>query len=86
MPSTTASNPHVEALWWLVTSGGSKTIQQPGEKRHRPRSTSESRLPATDYEIILADPIASMTRTLRAKTRDELLDKLVALMVSEKLS
>lgn len=84
MPSTTASNPHVEALWWLLTvGGGHKSIQQPGDlhsiKAHGP-------VKATVYEIMLADSATNTTRTIRAKTRPELLDKLVALMVSEKLS
>lgn len=87
MPSTTASNPHVEALWWLLTAGGGhKSIQQPGDKRHHPQNSTMSRVPATDYEIALADSATSTVRTIRARTRPELLDKLVALMVSEKLS
>jgi hypothetical protein len=72
---------HVEALWWLLTTKGhNKSFYQPGDKGTALAAAH------TDYKIVLAHPETSTVRTLQADTREELLDKVVAVMVEEKLT
>lgn len=72
---------HIEAMWWLLTS------RRFGRSFFKPGDTQPGhKEPLTDYVMFLNDPEHSTTQTIRAPTREGLLDGLVGIMVAERLT
>lgn len=81
--STINEAAHIDAMWWLLTSRRFGTsFYKPGDII----SLTGYREPITDYALVLNDPVHSTVRTIRAPTREGLLDGLVGIMVAERLT
>lgn len=78
MPTTTASDTHVEALWWLATKRGV------GVSYFSPGDAVINGVPCK-YKIVIADSQKSETLTIESESREAVLDRVVGLMVEEKL-
>lgn len=80
----TAADARVDVLWWLLTGAGlSIEIHQPGDPIIGSGTLGNV---YTEFSMKLGDSRDSTVRAFAAPTRDQLLDRLVGVMVEEKLS